>query len=82
MFRHHETGQNHNTEMAYRSSENVAKFRYFEATVTNQILIQEEIKSSCNSENACYHSIPNILPYCGPSKIVKSKKDKVIPVLN
>jgi hypothetical protein len=30
-------------------------------TVTNQNLIQEEIKRKLNSGNACYHSVQNIL---------------------
>jgi hypothetical protein len=30
-------------------------------TVTNQILIQEEVKRRLNSGNACYHSIQNLL---------------------
>jgi hypothetical protein len=30
-------------------------------TVTNQNLIQEEIKRRLNSDNACYHSVQNIL---------------------
>jgi hypothetical protein len=31
------------------------------ATVTDQNLIQEEIKRSLNSGNACYHSVQNLL---------------------
>jgi hypothetical protein len=30
-------------------------------TVTNQNLIQEEIKRRLNSGNACYHSVQNLL---------------------
>jgi hypothetical protein len=40
---------------------NVAQFRYLKTTVTNQNLIQEEIKRRLNSGNACYHSIKNLL---------------------
>jgi hypothetical protein len=29
-------------------------------TVTNQYLIQEEIKRRLNSGNACYHSVQNV----------------------
>jgi hypothetical protein len=31
-------------------------------TVTNQNLIQEEIKRRLNSGNACYHSVQNLRP--------------------
>jgi hypothetical protein len=34
----------------------------FETTVTDQNLIQEEIKRRLNSGNACYHSVKNLLP--------------------
>jgi hypothetical protein len=34
---------------------------YFGTTVTNQNLIQEEIKRMLNSGNACYHSVQNLL---------------------
>jgi hypothetical protein len=40
-------------------------------TVTNQNLIQEEIKSRLNSGNACYHSVHNILSSRLLSKNVK-----------
>jgi hypothetical protein len=30
-------------------------------TITNQNLIQEEIKRRLNSGNACYHSVQNLL---------------------
>jgi hypothetical protein len=39
----------------------VAQFRYLEMTITNQNLIQEEIKRRMNSGNACYHSVQNLL---------------------
>jgi hypothetical protein len=35
----------------------VAQFRYLETTITNQNLIQEEIKRRLNWSNACYHSV-------------------------
>jgi hypothetical protein len=37
------------------------KIRYFGKTITNQNLIQEEIKRRLNSSNACYHSVQNLL---------------------
>jgi hypothetical protein len=39
----------------------VSQFEYLETTVTNQNLIQEEIRRRLNSGNACYHSVQNLL---------------------
>jgi hypothetical protein len=44
LSRHHNTGQNHDIKVANRCFENVIQFIYIRTTVTNQILIQEEIK--------------------------------------
>jgi hypothetical protein len=41
--------------------ENVAQFKYLGTTITNENLIQEEIKMRLNSGNACYHSVQNLL---------------------
>jgi hypothetical protein len=49
---HQNAGQNHDIKIANRSFENVAKFRYLGTTITNQNLIQEEIKGRLNSGNA------------------------------
>jgi hypothetical protein len=53
MSRQQNAGQNHNMKTANRSSENVATFKHLGTTLTNQNLIQEEIKSKLNSGNAC-----------------------------
>jgi hypothetical protein len=42
------------------SFENGAQFRFLRATVSDQNLIQDEIKRGLNSGNACYHSILNL----------------------
>jgi hypothetical protein len=39
----------------------MSQFRYLRTTVTNQNLIQEEIKKRFNSANACFHSVQNLL---------------------
>jgi hypothetical protein len=61
---HHNVRQNHDIKIANRSFENVAELKYFGMTVTNQNLIQEEIKKRLNLGNACYHSIQNVLYSC------------------
>jgi hypothetical protein len=48
-------GQKHSVKIANRSFEDVAKFKYLEATITDQNCMHEEIKSRLNSENAYYH---------------------------
>jgi hypothetical protein len=50
---HQNAGQNHDIKIANRCFENVAKFRYLGTSITNKILIQEEIKRRFNSGNAC-----------------------------
>jgi ankyrin repeat protein len=71
LSRHQNAGKNHHIEIADRWFENVAQFRYLRTTVTNQNLIQEEIKRRLNSSNACYHSVKN-LPSCLLPKNVKT----------
>jgi hypothetical protein len=48
-------GQKHGINIANRSFEGVAKFKYLGTTLTDQNCMQEEIKSRLNSGNACYH---------------------------
>jgi hypothetical protein len=54
-------GQNHDETTANRFFEYVAQFKYLGATVTNQNLIQEEIKRRLNSGNAFFHWVQNLL---------------------
>jgi hypothetical protein len=58
-------------------------FKYFGTTVTNQNLIQEEIKRRLNSGNASYHSVQNLLSSRLLSKHVKVKiyKTIILPVV-
>jgi hypothetical protein len=60
---HQNAGQNHDINTANRCFENVAKSKYFGTTVTNQNLVQAEIKRRLNSGNACYHSVQNLLSF-------------------
>jgi hypothetical protein len=58
---HPNSGQNQNIRIANGSFENVAKFKYLEATLTNQNYIHDEVNSRLILENACYYSVKNIL---------------------
>jgi hypothetical protein len=49
---HQNAGQNHDIKIAIRSFENVTQFKYLGTTVTNQNLIQEEMKTRLNSGNS------------------------------
>jgi hypothetical protein len=61
LSRHKNAGQNHYIKIGNRCFENVDQFRYLGTFITNQNLIQEEIKWRLNSSNACYHSVQNLL---------------------
>jgi hypothetical protein len=63
LSRHQNVGQNWDIKIANRSFKNVSQFKYeyLGMTVTNQNLIQEEIKRRLNSGSACYHSVQNFL---------------------
>jgi hypothetical protein len=71
LSRHQNAGQNHDIKIGNRSFENVAHLRYLGTTMTNQNLIQEEIKRRLNSGNACYHSVQNLLSSLLLSKNIK-----------
>jgi hypothetical protein len=62
----------------------VSQFKYLGMTVTNQNLIQEEIKRKLNSGNACYHSVQNLLSSCLLLKNIKkirTYKTIILPVV-
>jgi hypothetical protein len=58
--RHQNAGQIHNIKIAKRAFENDAQFRYLGTRVTNQNLIEDQMKRRQNSANACYHKNVNI----------------------
>jgi hypothetical protein len=78
LSRQHNAGQNHDITIENRCFENVTQFRYVGTTVTNQNLIEGEIKRRLNSGNACYHSVQNLLSSRLLSKNIKIKVHKTI----
>jgi hypothetical protein len=56
LSRHQNVGRNRDIKTANRSFGNVSELKYLE-TVTNQNLIQEEIKRRLKSGNACYYLV-------------------------
>jgi hypothetical protein len=56
-------GQKHSIKIAYRSFEDVAKFKHLGTTLTDKNCMHKEIKSGLNAGNACYHSVQSsVLP--------------------
>jgi hypothetical protein len=82
---HEDAGPNHDVKRANRSFENVTQFRYLGMTITNQNLIQEEIKRRLNFGNAyySYHSVQKLLSSRPVSKNVKIRiyKTIILPVV-
>jgi hypothetical protein len=54
---HLNAGQNLHIKIANRSFENMSQLKYLGMTITNQNLIQKELKRKLNSGYACYHSV-------------------------
>jgi hypothetical protein len=61
LSRRKNVGDNQDLKIANRSFENVSQFKYLGMTVTNQNLIQEEIKRRFISGNTCYTLVRNLL---------------------
>jgi hypothetical protein len=58
---HPNAGQNQDIRVANRALENVSQIKYLGTIVTNQNIIEEEIKMRLNSGNAWYHSVHSLL---------------------
>jgi hypothetical protein len=54
-------GLSHNIKTDNSSIESVEEFKYMGTTLANQSYIQEKIKSTLKSRNACCHSVQNRL---------------------
>jgi uncharacterized protein (UPF0335 family) len=78
MSRDQNADQNQDMKIGNRSFENVPQFKSLGMRVTNQNLIQDEIKRRLNSGNACYHSVQNLLSSRLLSKNVKFRIEKII----
>ena len=61
MSRDQNAGQNHNMKIDNSSFERVEEFKYLGTTSTNQNSIQDGIISRLKSDNACCHSVQNLL---------------------
>jgi hypothetical protein len=78
LSRHQNVGQSWGIKITNRSFENVSQFKYLGMTITNQSLIEEEIKRRLNSGNACYHLVQTLLSSGLLSKNVKIRIYKTI----
>jgi hypothetical protein len=61
MSRHKNAGTNRNTQTGNRSFENVAQFKCYGTTGTNENLLDYEIKRSVISDYACCRSFGELL---------------------
>jgi hypothetical protein len=75
---HQNARQNHNTMIASKLGENVAKVKYMGMTVIDHNCIHTEIKSNLNFGNACYPSVQNLLSFYLLSKNAMIKIYKII----
>ena len=71
MSRDQNAGRSHSMKTDNSSFERVEEFQHLGTALTNQISIQEGIKSRLKSGNACYHSVQNILSSSLLSKNLK-----------
>jgi hypothetical protein len=70
-------GQNREIKIGNKLFENVSQFKYLGTTVTNQNLIEEEIRMRLNPGNDCYHSMQNLLSF----RLLSSNKQVLWPLV-
>jgi hypothetical protein len=66
-------GQNHNIKNDNKCFERAEQFKYLGTTIMNQNFIEEEIKCSLKSGNACNRLVQNLLSSSLLSKNIKIK---------
>ena len=81
MYGNQKARRSHNLKTHNSSFERVERFKYLGTNFTNQISIQEEIKSRLKSGNACYHSVQNPLSSSLLSKNLKIKITRTVVFL-
>jgi hypothetical protein len=83
MSRDQNTGEKYKIKRDNECLERVEQFRYLGSTVTNQNSIHNEIKSTLKSEDACYHSVQNLLSSSLLSKNIKIKiyRTIILPIV-
>jgi len=74
MTRDQNAPRSHGIKIDNSTFESVEEFVYLGTTLANQNSIQEEIKSTLQSGNACYHSVQNLL---SSSLLYKTMKIKI-----
>jgi hypothetical protein len=80
LSRNQNAGKNHDIKRVNRCFENVAQL-CLGTTITNQNLIQEEIKRRLSTGNACYHSVQKLLSFLLSKNIKKYNKTIILPVV-
>ena len=83
MSRDQNAGRIHSVRIDNSTFDRLEEFKYLGTTLTNQNSIAEEIKSRLKSENACYHSVQNLLSSWLLSNNLKIKiyRTVILPVV-
>jgi hypothetical protein len=81
MSRSQKIGQKHRIQIANRSFEDVARFKYLGTTLIDQNFMHEEINNRLNMGNACYHSVQSLLSSRLLSRNLKVKIYIILPVV-